>query len=118
MKRLLSLTSIALFALVANGCLAGQAANPNILVVAFQAGPNSLDLTGLANFSPERLEQAQVPCGRVRTVAEALRDPQVEARQMLLDFDDPVMNGLRVLGNPIKLSEDGAHPVRRPPRLG
>jgi len=65
-----------------------------------------------------RLEQAQVPCGRVRTVAEALRDPQVEARQMLLDFDDPVMNGLRVIGNPIKLSEDGARPTRRPPRLG
>jgi len=66
----------------------------------------------------ERLEQAQVPCGRVRTVAEALRDPQVEARQMLLDFDDPVMGGLRVLGNPIKLSEDGPNPGRRPPLLG
>jgi crotonobetainyl-CoA:carnitine CoA-transferase CaiB-like acyl-CoA transferase len=28
------------------------------------------------------------------------------------------MNGLRVLGNPIKLSTDGAAPTRRPPRLG
>ncbi|HKT80766.1 MAG TPA: CaiB/BaiF CoA-transferase family protein [Vicinamibacterales bacterium] len=65
-----------------------------------------------------RLERAGVPCGQVRTVADALADPQVEARQMLLDFHEPEMNGLRVLGNPIKLSENGAQPTRRPPRLG
>ena len=66
----------------------------------------------------ERLERASVPCGRVRTVAEAIQDPQVSARQMLLDFGEPDMKGLRVLGNPIKLSVDGANPTRRPPRLG
>ena len=66
----------------------------------------------------EVLHQASVPCGRVRTVAEAMADPQVDARQMLLDFHEPEMNGLRVLGNPIKLSGDGAAPSRRPPRLG
>ncbi len=64
------------------------------------------------------LHRASVPCGRVRDVAEALADPQVEARQMLLDFHEPDMQGLRVLGNPIKLSADGARPWRRPPRLG
>jgi crotonobetainyl-CoA:carnitine CoA-transferase CaiB-like acyl-CoA transferase len=66
-----------------------------------------------------RLEAASVPCGRVRSVAEALADPQIEPRQMLLDFDDPGLAGFRVLGNPIKLSN---HPsdgkARRPPRLG
>jgi len=66
----------------------------------------------------DRLGDAGVPCGRVRTVPEALRDPQVEARQMLLDLGDPEMKGLRVLGNPIKLSRDGARPSRRAPRLG
>ncbi len=66
-----------------------------------------------------RLEAASVPCGRVRSVAEALADPQIQPRQMLLDFDDPGLAGFRVLGNPIKLSD---HPsdgkARRPPRLG
>jgi crotonobetainyl-CoA:carnitine CoA-transferase CaiB-like acyl-CoA transferase len=64
------------------------------------------------------MELAAVPCGRVRTVAEALRDPQVEARQMLLPLDGSRLEAFRVVGNPIKLS---AHPqgnVRRPPRLG
>jgi CoA:oxalate CoA-transferase len=66
----------------------------------------------------ERLNQAAVPCGRVRTVAEALQDPQIEPRQMLLGFDDPALAGFRVLGNPIKLSTNLAVPTRRPPRLG
>ena len=60
-----------------------------------------------------------MPCGRVRSVAEALDDPQVEPRQMLLDLDDPPLAGFRVLGNPIKLSNHpSGGPARRPPRLG
>ena len=66
----------------------------------------------------ERLGRAEVPCGRVRTIAEALADPQVEPRQMLLGFDDPEIGGFRVPGNPIKLSDNGAQPTRRPPHLG
>jgi crotonobetainyl-CoA:carnitine CoA-transferase CaiB-like acyl-CoA transferase len=46
-----------------------------------------------ANYSVDdliaRLHKAAVPCGIVRTVADALGDPQVAARQMLLDFGDP-----------------------------
>ena len=66
----------------------------------------------------DRLNAASVPCGRVRTISEALRDPQIAHRQMLLEFDDPALAGFRVLGNPIKLSASPANPSRRPPRLG
>jgi crotonobetainyl-CoA:carnitine CoA-transferase CaiB-like acyl-CoA transferase len=66
----------------------------------------------------DRLNEASVPCGRVRTVSQALEDPQIEPRQMLLGFDDPELKGFRVLGNPIKLSASPARPNRRPPRLG
>jgi len=66
----------------------------------------------------EILNKASVPCGRVRTIAEAIEDPQIEPRQMLLTFDDPELKGFRVLGNPIKLSDSPAKPTRRPPRLG
>jgi crotonobetainyl-CoA:carnitine CoA-transferase CaiB-like acyl-CoA transferase len=64
------------------------------------------------------LERASVPCGQVRTVSEALDDPQVEARQMFFGFEDPQLAGFRVIGNPIKLSTASAQPTRRPPRLG
>lgn len=65
-----------------------------------------------------RLEQAAVPCGRVRTVAEALDDPQVAARQMLLSFDEPELEGTQVVANPLKLSRTPASVRQRPPRLG
>jgi crotonobetainyl-CoA:carnitine CoA-transferase CaiB-like acyl-CoA transferase len=64
------------------------------------------------------LEKASVPCGQVRTVSEAVQDPQVEARQMFFGFDDPELGGFKVLGNPIKLSESSERPTRRPPKLG
>jgi formyl-CoA transferase/CoA:oxalate CoA-transferase len=66
----------------------------------------------------DRLERRSVPCGRVRTVAEALTDPQVRARDMLLEIDVPAHGAFHVLGNPVKLS--GAAPIAAsaPPALG
>ena len=66
----------------------------------------------------ERLTGFGVPCGRVRTVSQALADPQVEPRQMFIPFDDPELGSFRVLGNPIKLSDTPANLSRRPPKLG
>jgi crotonobetainyl-CoA:carnitine CoA-transferase CaiB-like acyl-CoA transferase len=66
----------------------------------------------------ERLGEHGVPCGRVRTVAEALDDPQIGPRQMLIPFDDPELGTFRVVGNPIKLSDTPAVMSRRPPKLG
>ena len=45
-----------------------------------------------------------IPCGQVRTVAQALEDPQLQARDMILDLDHPKAGRLRVTGTPIKLS--------------
>jgi crotonobetainyl-CoA:carnitine CoA-transferase CaiB-like acyl-CoA transferase len=65
-----------------------------------------------------RLQEFGVACGRVRTIPEALEDPQIEPRQMLIPLDDPELKGFRVLGNPIKLSENLPRLYRRPPKLG
>jgi crotonobetainyl-CoA:carnitine CoA-transferase CaiB-like acyl-CoA transferase len=65
-----------------------------------------------------RLNEFGVACGRVRTVPEALEDPQIEPRQMLMRLEEPEFNGFRVLGNPIKLSDYSAKLFRRPPKLG
>jgi crotonobetainyl-CoA:carnitine CoA-transferase CaiB-like acyl-CoA transferase len=66
----------------------------------------------------ERLGSHGVPCGRVRTLAQALDDPQIGPRQMLIPFDDPELGTFRVVGNPIKLSDTPALMSRRPPKLG
>lgn len=59
------------------------------------------------------LDRAGVPCGAIHNVAEALAMPQVEARQMIVDFK-AFGSPVRALGNPIKLS---ASPItyRTPP---
>ena len=63
------------------------------------------------------LSDMGVPCGRIRTIGEMLADPQLAARQMLVDF--PVGGtAIRMPGNPIRLSAVPALPVEPPPRLG
>src|SRR4029077_12567844 len=52
----------------------------------------------------ERLERAGVPCAPVNSVADAARNPQVAARSMIVEIDDPSFGRLQVAGNPIKLA--------------
>jgi len=78
--------------------------------------------TVFARFTVEaliaQLQEFGVPCGRVRTIPEALEDPQIGPREMLIPLEDPELHGFRVLGNPIKLSQSPPRLYRRPPKLG
>jgi len=65
-----------------------------------------------------RLDEAGVPCGRVRTVAEALDSAQVQARGLLLDVDHPTLGRGRYLGSPIHLTGASRGSRRPPPLLG
>ena len=65
-----------------------------------------------------RLREAGVPCGAVRSVGEALRDPQILARAMVESVVHPSIGPLEVLGVPVKLSETGGSVRTPPPRLG
>jgi crotonobetainyl-CoA:carnitine CoA-transferase CaiB-like acyl-CoA transferase len=64
------------------------------------------------------LERAGVPCGRVRSVAEALEAPQVEARGLLLSLMHPTLGPGRYVGSPIHLSGARRGSLRPPPLLG
>jgi crotonobetainyl-CoA:carnitine CoA-transferase CaiB-like acyl-CoA transferase len=63
-------------------------------------------------------EAVGIPCGRVRTVAEALDNPQVTARGLLLDVDHPAIGSGRYVGSPIHLDDAGRGSTRPPPLLG
>jgi formyl-CoA transferase len=63
-------------------------------------------------------EAAGIPCGRVRTVAEALDLPQVAARGLLIDVDHPTIGPGRYVGSPIHLSGAERSSRRPPPALG
>lgn len=64
------------------------------------------------------LGEAGIPCGRVRTVAEALENPQVAARGLLLDVEHPRAGRGRYVGSPIGLTGAGRGSRRPPPLLG
>jgi crotonobetainyl-CoA:carnitine CoA-transferase CaiB-like acyl-CoA transferase len=64
------------------------------------------------------LEKAGVPCGRVRSVAEALENPQVAARGLLLELEHPTLGRGRYVGSPIHLDGAGRGSLRPPPLLG
>ena len=63
------------------------------------------------------LDEAGVPCAPVNTIDRALNDPQVTDRNMILEFDHPRLDRIRVAGNPVK-TPGPEPPMRRPPELG
>ena len=64
----------------------------------------------------ELLLKWDVPGGPVNSIAEALADPQVQLRDMVVEIEHPVAGAYRTAGNPIKSgSQDTFAP---PPTLG
>lgn len=61
-----------------------------------------------------RLEAAGVPCGPLNNIGQALANPQVKARNMVVRTALPDGTPLIAAGNPIKLSAH-ADPATRPP---
>jgi formyl-CoA transferase/CoA:oxalate CoA-transferase len=64
------------------------------------------------------LTAAGVPSAAVRTVTEALADPQLAAREMIVPLEHATAGAIRVLGTPLKLSDTPAAIRRPPPALG
>jgi len=63
------------------------------------------------------LHAAKVPCGPVQSIDEALRDPQVLARDMLWPSPHPAQPDLKLVGSPLRLSATPTRLQRPPPQL-
>jgi len=66
----------------------------------------------------EALRAAGVPCGPISTVDQIVMDPQVRAREMLVEIDHPSAGRITVPGLPVKCSATPGSIRRPPPRLG
>ncbi len=64
------------------------------------------------------MEAIGVPCGPVNTVDRVVQDPQVKAREMLVEVQDAEAGPITVAGLPIKLSATPGKVAARAPRLG
>ena len=66
------------------------------------------------------LINAGVPCSPVNTLDRVFEDPQVKARNMRIEMDHPVTDGVKVplVASPIKMSATPPSHRRPPPMLG
>lgn len=66
----------------------------------------------------EILDKFDVPNGRINTMKLICADPQIAAREMIVEVDHPVAGKYKMAGNPIKLSQYPKTDYRPAPTLG
>ena len=66
----------------------------------------------------QALEAAKVPCGSINSIAEALHDPQAQARGAVVAMPHPLTPDLRLVASPLKLSATPVTYRQPPPLLG
>lgn len=64
------------------------------------------------------LEAAGIPCGPINTLEKVFAEPQIEARQMLIEMEHPTIGKLPLVGSPLKFSETPVEYRFPPPKLG
>lgn len=96
------------------------ASNAQRVVNADQLEPlitNAL-LGGSVDSWVAKLEAAGVPCAPINDLSQVFRDPQVVARQMVIEFEHPDAGTVPGMANPIRLSRTPATYDVPPPRIG
>jgi crotonobetainyl-CoA:carnitine CoA-transferase CaiB-like acyl-CoA transferase len=64
------------------------------------------------------LEASGVPVGPINNIGEMLADPQVEAREMVVEVKHPTAGKMKALGLPIKFSDTPGSVRTAAPLLG
>lgn len=64
------------------------------------------------------LQAASIPAGPIRTVTEALADPQVAARNFIVEMMHPTVGNVKSLATPIHFSETEVSYRHHPPQMG
>ncbi|OGO37036.1 MAG: carnitine dehydratase [Chloroflexi bacterium RBG_16_57_8] len=66
----------------------------------------------------KELETAGIPCGPVNNIAQAASDPQVAARDMIVEVEQPGAGTFKVVNSPFKFSRTPTHADGHAPALG
>lgn len=75
-------------------------------------------LTKTADEWVDAIYAAKVPVGVINNLEQAFQEPQVIAREMLVEMNHPQREKLKVIGSPIKLSRTPVEYKTAPPLLG
>ena len=66
----------------------------------------------------ELFEANNIPCGPINDYEQVFQDPQVIARELVVQVEHPTLGAIRMLGSPIKMSATPPDVARRAPLLG
>ncbi len=66
----------------------------------------------------EALSARDIPCAPIQDIAQSAVDPQIIARDMIVEVDDPVAGKQRVVNTPLRFSETPASVTRSSAQLG
>ena len=75
-------------------------------------------LSNTAKHWVEAVHAVKVPVGLINNLEQAFQEPQVQARNMLVEIPHPLKEKLTVIGSPIKLSRTPVEYRKAPPMLG
>ena len=59
-----------------------------------------------------------IPCGPINNYAQVFADDHINAREIVVDIDHPVLGAMKTLGSALKMSGTPTNPRRRAPMLG
>lgn len=83
-----------------------------------EARINQLLATNNSDYWLQKMQEKRIPCAPVNHFSEALNDPQILHRNMVVDLEHPNGEHTKGPGNPIKLSEAAADSFTPAPLLG
>jgi len=92
----------------------GRVKNREALATAIEA----MTITKPRSHWLERFDANGLPCGPINDYAQVFADPQVVAREMVVETTHPTLGRLKTLGSPIKMSATPPDVSRRAPLLG
>lgn len=64
------------------------------------------------------LEEAGIPCAPINNIERILNDPQIAAREMIVEVEHPIAGHLKMPGVPVKLSDSPGSVRTHAPLLG
>ena len=82
-----------------------------------QATMREVFATNTTAYWLKRLEEQDLLCGPVQSLAEALDDPQTAHNDILIEFESSQHEKVRTVGSPITMSRSRTRLRRRPPTL-
>lgn len=75
-------------------------------------------LTQTAEYWVAAIQAVKVPVGVINSIEDALNEPQVQQRNLVVNVPHPLNQHFKMIGSPIKLSETPVQYKSAPPQLG